>query len=170
MGEIKSTLDIIMEKTKGLTMSEEEKEAFQKKETAGKVRGFLQRYLDCVIDLDRLKAELLGLGESGHVKARELLKQEVLGRIELGADNDRLLQVLEEVSGFQASRIQESLSDYGAELTKKRKKREKELLKSLKKRGITGSAVIPNVEADAEWKKYMLKTKEEFRTRLGELA
>ena len=69
MGEIKSTLDIIMEKTKGLTMSEEEKEAFQKKETEGKVRGFLQRYLDCVIDLERLKAELLGLGESGHVKA-----------------------------------------------------------------------------------------------------
>ena len=170
MGEIKSTLDIIMEKTKGLTMSQEEKEAFQKKETAGKVRGFLQRYLDCVIDLEGLRAELSGLGESGHVKARELLKQESLGRIELGADNDRLLQVLEEVLGLQAGRIQESLSAYGDELTKKRKKREKELLKGLKKRGIFGSAVIPNVEADAEWEKYMLKTKEEFHATLGEFA
>ncbi len=36
MGEIKSTLDIIMEKTKGLTMTEEEKGAFRKKEGEGK--------------------------------------------------------------------------------------------------------------------------------------
>ena len=36
MGEIRSTLDIIMEKTKGLTMTEEEKKDFIKKETEGK--------------------------------------------------------------------------------------------------------------------------------------
>ncbi len=38
MGEIRSTMDIIMEKAKGLTMTDEEKEAFRKKETEGKVR------------------------------------------------------------------------------------------------------------------------------------
>ncbi len=170
MGEIKSTLDIIMEKTKGLTMSEEEKEAFQQKETEGKVRGFLQRHIDGVIDLERLKTELSGLGESVQASARELLKQECLGRIELGVDNARLLQVLQEVLEFQTSRIEKSLSDYGHELRKRRKKREQELLKGLKKRGISGSAVIPNVEADAEWKNDVLKAKEEFRARLPELA
>jgi hypothetical protein len=170
MGEIKSTMDIIMEKTKGLTMSEEEKEALQKKETEGKVRGFLQRYIDGVSDLERLKVELLGLDESGQAKARELLRQECLGRMELEADNARLLQVLQEVLEFQTDRIQKSLSDYGDELRKKRRKREKELVKGLKKRGISGSAVIPHVEADTEWKNYVLKAKEEFRARLRELA
>jgi hypothetical protein len=37
MGEIKSTLDIIMEKTRGLTMTAEEKREFQRKEVEGKV-------------------------------------------------------------------------------------------------------------------------------------
>ena len=38
MGEIKSTLDIIMEKTKGLTMTEEEKEGLRRTELAERVK------------------------------------------------------------------------------------------------------------------------------------
>ena len=55
MGEIKSTLDIIMEKTKGLTMTEEEKTAFKSKEMEGKVKGALQKFLDGILDVERLK-------------------------------------------------------------------------------------------------------------------
>ena len=46
MGEIKSTMDIIMEKTKGLTMTEEEKAEYKHKELTGKVRGLIQKFLD----------------------------------------------------------------------------------------------------------------------------
>jgi hypothetical protein len=38
MAEIKSTLDIIMERTKNLTMTDEEKASFRRKEAEGKVR------------------------------------------------------------------------------------------------------------------------------------
>jgi len=69
MGEIRSTMDIIMEKAKGLTMSEEEKETFRKKETEGKVRGFLQRFLDGFIDAERLKDEIGSLGEERYAIA-----------------------------------------------------------------------------------------------------
>ncbi|HUU81562.1 MAG TPA: hypothetical protein VMW90_08945 [Acidobacteriota bacterium] len=51
MREIKSTLEIIMEKAKGLTISADEKEAFQKSETEKKVRRLLQRFIDGLIDL-----------------------------------------------------------------------------------------------------------------------
>ena len=52
MGEIKSTLDIIMEKTKGLTMSEEERTSFKEKELTGKVKGLVQKYINGFLRLE----------------------------------------------------------------------------------------------------------------------
>ena len=74
MGEIRSTLDIIMEKTKGLSMSEEEKKAFKKQETAGKIRGLIQKYLDGTVAMDKLKVEIAALAEKNQdmVKLRQM--------------------------------------------------------------------------------------------------
>ena len=58
MAEIKSTLDLIMEKTKGLTMSDEEKEAFQQKELETKLRGSLQKVMEGRLKLERFQMEL----------------------------------------------------------------------------------------------------------------
>ena len=51
MAEIKSTLDIIMEKARDINVSEEEKKAFQRNEFEGKARGLLQKLLDGLLDL-----------------------------------------------------------------------------------------------------------------------
>ena len=170
MGEIRSTLDIIMEKTKGLTMSAEEKEAFHKKETEGKVRGILQKYVDGVFTLDRVKIELDGLGPSKQVMAINLVKESCLGRIEPGRDNSRLLKPLRDLAGLDTEPIQRLLAKCDGELALKREQRAKELLKRLKKSGISGSAVIPHIDADEEWKNFILKTKQGFQARLRELV
>ena len=41
MAEIKSTMDLIMERTKNLTMTDEEKKKLQLDELRGKVRGWV---------------------------------------------------------------------------------------------------------------------------------
>jgi len=51
MGEIRSTMDIIMEKAKNLTMSEEEKAEFNRKALQLKVKGLVQKFLDDLITL-----------------------------------------------------------------------------------------------------------------------
>ena len=61
MGEIKSTLDIIMEKTKGLTMTEEEKTEYRQQELTGKVRGLIQKFLEGVLKLEKFKVEVAAL-------------------------------------------------------------------------------------------------------------
>ena len=94
MGEIKSTLDIIMEKTKGLSMTEEEKKELKKTEIEGKVRGLLNKFLEGILDLERLKREWSNLGEDRQEIAREVLKKECLNRIDPGADNNPLLEAL----------------------------------------------------------------------------
>jgi len=98
MGEIKSTLEIIMEKTKGLTLTEEEKKALRRKEVEGKVRGFLLKFLDGFMGLDNLKKEIASFDEKGHEIAKEVVIRECVDRIDLEADNSLFFDVLKHVA------------------------------------------------------------------------
>jgi hypothetical protein len=57
MGEIKSTLDLVMEKTKDLTLSSEEKKAQKQKEIENRIKGLLQKYQDGFLSKSELKTE-----------------------------------------------------------------------------------------------------------------
>ena len=166
MGEIKSTLDIIMEKTKGLTMTEEEKETFRKKETEGKVRGLLQRFLDGFIDAERLKDEIRSLGEKRYAMAREALFRECKDRMEPGADNTILLDALENAAGLDIAPIQKIILDYNQDLEQQKMDRKQVLQKNLKGLGISGSAVIPNIHADQEWIRHLSEMNRGFQKKL----
>ncbi len=166
MGEIKSTLEIIMEKTKGLTMTEEEKEAFRKKETEGKVRGLFQRFLDGFIDAERLKDEIGSLGEERYAMAREALIRECMGRMEPGADNTILLDALENAAGLDIARIKKIILDYNQDLEQQKMDRKQVLQKNLERLGISGTAVIPNIHADQEWIRYLPEMNKGFQEKL----
>ena len=163
MGEIKSTMDIIMEKVKAISVTDEEKEAFQKREVEGKVRGFLQKYLDGLMDIDAITERVVQFNEKQESIAKEALKKECLHRMDPEADNSPLLEVLEHVAGEGTQSLHKILSEFHRNLDKKKRGMEKDFLKRLKKEGISGSAVIPNFEADPEWKGFMSKMKEAFR-------
>ena len=169
MGEIKSTLDIIMEKTKGLTMTEEEKEAFRKKETEGKVRGLLQRFLDGFIDAERLKDEIGGLGEKRYAVSREALIRECMGHMEPGADNTILLDALENAAGLDIAPIRKIILDYNQDLEQQKMDRKQVLQENLKGLGISGSAVIPNIHADQGWIRHLSEMNKGFREKIETL-
>jgi hypothetical protein len=166
MGEIRSTLDIIMEKTKGLTMSEKEKKAFKEQEMEGKVRGVIQKFLDEIFNMDQLKAEVAGLVEKGGDMVKRLIREESVSRIKLEGDNEALLRVLEEFTGSDVESLRQVLKEFHRRLEREKEAREKELRKELEKQGISGSAVLPNIYADPEWSRYVSEIKEEFQERL----
>jgi hypothetical protein len=58
MAEIKSTIDLIMERTKDLSASREEREAWHRQEREKHIRGLVQRLLDYSLTLDDVKDEL----------------------------------------------------------------------------------------------------------------
>ena len=58
MGEIKSTLDLVMEKTRHLTLSQEEKKAQKEIEVNKRLQGLLQKYQDNLLKKENLKKEL----------------------------------------------------------------------------------------------------------------
>jgi len=166
MAEIKSTLDIIMEKTKGLTMTEEEKETFRKKETEGKVRGLLQRFLDGFIDAERLKDEIGSLGEKRYAVAREALFRECKDRMEPGADNTILLDALENAAGLDIAPIQKIMLDYNQDLEQQKMDRKQVLRENLEGLGISGTAVMPNIHADQEWIRYLFEMKKGLQEKI----
>ena len=95
MGEIKSTLELIMEKTKGLNMSEEEKQAYRDEEMKKKIRGLLRKGMDGAMDMDRLKMKITALAGGREEKVRDIVIQEILPSIHLDRDNEVVLTLLE---------------------------------------------------------------------------
>ena len=167
MGEIRSTLDIIMEKTKGLTMSEEERRAFKEQEMEGKVKGLIQKFLDGGLDMVKLKMEMTVLAETNEDMVRMMIRKESIPRIEIGVNNEPILRILEETTGLDTVSIRTALKDFEGKLEQEKGVREKELIKSLDKKGISGSAVIPNIQADPEWAQHVSEMRDEFQEKLG---
>lgn len=167
MAEIKSTLDIIMEKTKGLTMTEEEKEELRQKELSGKIRGLVQKFLDGLMDLDTFRSEVAAQGGDKQAPAKKIIKEEAVGRISLGADNHHILEMLEGVADMDVGPARDLLDEYGSRLEQEASARTQALLDALGQKGITGSAVIPNLGADPVWKEHLAKTGQDFQERLS---
>ncbi len=166
MGEIKSTLDIIMEKTNGLTMTDDEKMAFQKKEAEGEARVLIQRFMGRRMDLDRHKNEVDGMGEEHRDMVTRAILDDSITRIRPGEDNDAILKMWEVLTGMDVSQLREILIDFEHRLEQEKGVRHKALEERLRGKGISGSAVLPNIKADREWIQIDSKMRKEFQEKV----
>jgi hypothetical protein len=151
MAEIKSTLDIIMEKAKKFSVTEEEKQGFKRQELEGKIKGLVQKALDGVLDSERFQVEVTALQTKEKDLVDRILKEEVVARIELGANNEALLKILENVAGPASPAIRKVLAEFEKKAESEKESRRNRALENLRKKGISGSAVLPNLDADPEW-------------------
>ena len=169
MGEIRSTMDIIMEKTKDLTMTDGEKEDLSHRELAGKIKGLIQKFLDGITNLDRLKIEAAALREGNQDKFDQIIKDEAIKRIELEGTNKPVFTLLGNAVNIDTAPIHNVLADSEQKLGNERGVRELELRDRLKGKGISGSAVLSNIKADSEWKHYLFAIRKEFLKRSMDL-
>ena len=153
MAEIKSTIDLIMERTKNLSASPEEREAYQRQEREKHIRGLIQKLFDYNQTLDDVRAELEKEKTNGRAaEAMESLKGALASHVDPETDNERLFRIVNELLGTPEERLRETLRACQAEwfaghtALMERQKRE------LESRGVSGSAVLPNPEADPQWK------------------
>jgi len=152
MGEIKSTLDLVMEKTKHLTLSPEEKEQQKLDEARKKNKGLIQKYLDSVLNIEKFANELAGMQETYGSMVNDLLRDELLGGLHVGRDNNLRLTLISEICVIDTTGLLSIFDGYNSEIqsaTQERVQTLKELL--AQKRSISGSAVVPNVEMDKVW-------------------
>ncbi|MDY7035960.1 MAG: hypothetical protein SV375_07340 [Thermodesulfobacteriota bacterium] len=169
MGEIKSTLELIMEKTKGLTMSDEEKRALKQREVSAKVKGLVQRFLDGIINIERLRIEATAIGKNKEDLLRRVIIEESINRIVPGKNNKPILEILGIVNGMDIDPVTDILMNFEQKFEREKDASEKLLREKFEKRGISGSAVLPNLEVDPEWSRYVSEFRVATQEKLKDL-
>lgn len=167
MGEIRSTLDIIMEKTKDMTLSDHERLELKEKEITDRVRGLVSRLLDSVITYDRFEAEIGSFDEKDKETALKALIEVVIPLIVPGEDNNLRLKVLENSGIVYMDTVRDAIKGAEVQIDKERVESGRSLLKRLSDKGISGSAVIPNPESDADWSRKLTRIREGLIKRLN---
>ena len=153
MAEIKSTIDLIMERTKNLSASREEREAWHRQEREKHIRGLIQRLLDYSLTLDDVKDELAQEKKKGPAgEVMDVVRTSLAGHVDAGTDNERLFRIIHELAGTPEKRLQETLRSCQAELFARKTALMERQMRELETKGISGSAVLPNPETDPQWK------------------
>jgi hypothetical protein len=163
MGEIKSTLDLVMEKTRHLTLSQEEKRVQKRIEVSKRLQGLLQKYQDNLLKKENLKKEIDNLKTAYDLKVNETLADLLLNGLRLDRDNRLFLELLNESFGLNLSGLEVVFQNFKAAVKFATKERVDQIKTDLsKKRFISGSAVVPNLESDREWLLMLDHIKDEF--------
>ena len=152
MGEIKSTLDLVMEKTRHLTLSQEEKKAQERTEVSRRLQGLVQKYQDNLLKKENLKKELDNLKIAYDLNVDVMLADLLLNSLSLGRDNTLFLELFNENFGLNLSGLETIFQNFKAAVKSAAKERAEQIKTDLsKKRFISGSAIVPNLENDKEW-------------------
>ncbi len=154
MGEIKSTLDLVMEKTKNLSLSAEERLAQKNQEIVSRTNGLLQKFKDRVLKIDNFKAEYQKLQKEFDLSENDHLIKEIFGQIELGAENKVLFELLAEFKVPDAAGLTSVLQEFQTALDAAARQHRQILKDQLAQtHSVSGSAVVPNLENDDGWQK-----------------
>jgi len=157
MGEIKSTLELAMERTKHFSVSEKERDEIKQKEALRKATGFFHRYREGHLSLNDILKEVERMERKTAATVKEYLLSHWIDALSLDDDNDRILKGVESLKGKSIAEVKQRfdrlLSQYQREKDDAKEKTGVQLLEALKKRGIWGSAVEPRFEGSELWKK-----------------
>ena len=171
MGEIKSTLDLVMERTRHLSLSAEEKAEQQRQDFEKRLQGLLQRYADGALDADTLKERIATLQSETGISDRKLVTGAVLKRIDPDADNRHWLELLASLAPAAGQPLKDMLTAYGeSKLALVRDSAARLGDRLDRQHGIRGSAVAPNPEKDPSYPERLDALRKQTQTGIEALA
>jgi hypothetical protein len=172
MAEIKSAVELAMERTKGLRLSHEEKEKIKEEEIQSRAVNLVNRYLEVDFHLREVEKELAKVDPSQRQQFEKLFLQNLVEALNLDRDNDLILQGLETfrpASAGTVKKIKDLIHKYQTRKKDEFRKTEADLSAKLERLGIGGSAVHPRVEASPEWEEAVAGFKPGFEEELKKL-
>jgi len=174
MAEIKSTLELAMERAKKIEVSPEEKEKLKRGEYASKAKGILNRYLNGDLNIKGLIKELASYDGNARDTILGTLLFGLVDAIDISIDNKRSLEAIDILKQNRVKptldRINKLCKDFDEEKGSRYKKTEKEIRKRLDGMGISGTAVQPVVDYDERWHHTLATSlSSEYEARLAKL-
>jgi hypothetical protein len=173
MAEIKSTLELALERTKKMAISEKEKEEIRQKKLLEKAKGLFHRYREGHAPLGELRKEIERMDEKTSATVKDLLLSQWIDALSLEDEDERLIKGIE---WLKSGRLEETpqrfrnlSSQYREEMEKTRQEVRTQLVEALKREGIVGSAIEPNVEGGLLWKEAVEKMDHFYGEKLEEI-
>lgn len=167
MAEVKSTLDLVMEKTRHMTLSEEEKEVRRRKEFSDHLKGVLQKYMDGILAIEGAEDEIAALKKEFDLDAKPVLKARLLEAFDLDDDTAPLLELLRRVLQADTRGIQDVLRAYREKRDTLLHEAARSTVETLRKaHGISGTAVLPNPEKNPDVRDALRTLRASFQSRL----
>ncbi|MBP9020830.1 MAG: hypothetical protein KBG01_04810 [Syntrophobacterales bacterium] len=165
MAEIRSTLDLVMERTKNLALTDGEKRELRRRELEGRLRGLAQKSLDGRLTIDETKADFKSIAAGREGEARELLKKILADHIDPEGDYGRVLEILRVVLGMETGPLEEAFRSLQEEIASAREGYLERTKESLACR-VSGTAVVPNLSRSPEWQEFRKKSAAALKGRL----
>lgn len=173
MGEIKSTLELAMERTKKVAISEKEKEEIKQKEVLQKATSLFHRYREGHLSLNEILKQIEKMEKKTAATVKELLLSQWIDALSLGNGDERILKGIESLKGRSLDELKQKfhylLSQYQVVKGTIKEEVRVQFTKDLRRDGIYGSAVEPKLEGGELWKKENEKLDLSYKAKLGEI-
>jgi hypothetical protein len=173
MGEIKSSLELAMEKTKRFSISDKEKEEIKQKEVFQKATSLFHRYREGQLSSNEILKEIERMEKKARTAVKELLLSQWIDALSLDGEDERILKGVESLKERSIAKIKQKfhhlLSRYQGEKEKAKEKMRVQLIETLRKDGIYGSAVEPKLEGGELWRKENERLDQSYRMILEEI-
>lgn len=166
MAEIKSAIELAMEKTKDLVVSDKEREAMAVKELEDRVKVVLRRYVEEMIDAENASKELNRIDGDEKIK-KTVITETLVEEFELHKNNERLFALFNaagiELSQSLQNELKKLYEAFQNEVNNREVASRKRIGEMLSGIGISGDAVELNLEAWEEWHEEVAKAGDVFK-------
>ncbi len=151
MAEIRSTLEIIMEKTKKMALTDEEKTVLSFKEIENFIKSLFFRYCENIINAKVVQAEIFKIDPNKRTYADSFLKTLILEHVNISGNNEPLFALLEDVLNISSTLYRNTVRSFSDRLSEEAEELTENLKKRLERNSVTGTAIIPNLDKNQEW-------------------
>ncbi len=176
MAEIKSTLELALERTQRLSMTATEKKTLREKEISEKASRLFHRYMDGYSTGSEILKEIERADQNLRIAIEKELLSQLTGALTLDSsteEGERVIAGIESLTGrgLDASRdrFQDLARRYAKEADGVKEQVGIQLVEELKNQGIEGSAVEPRCDEDPLYKKEMGILRERYDVELSKL-
>ena len=154
MAEIKSAIEIAMERTQGLRLSSAEKEKLKEEEFQSRAQALVNRFLEVDLHFREVEKELAKYASEQRLELETIMVRDLAEALSLERDNDLVFQgveILAPEKGGAIPKIKELTKEYQKEKEGAHWKTAEILRAKWKNLGISGSAVVPKVAGSPEY-------------------
>jgi hypothetical protein len=171
LAEIRSTIDLMMERTKGMSLSSEERDRLHREELAKRAKGFRLKLMENRSTVDDILEAMNEDSDEDRLLLDSMLWEEIFDGLPDDKSIPRFLDLMEQLpTGKAKPTVLKEMRLFFKDAAKGRSVDRKKLLTRERKRltaaGISGTAVVPKVSKNLKANSGFLSKIEEFKHQL----